>query len=56
MQVHECEKMIEKKMYAFFSFVQFNPGDTICVLDDVKIVRRLQEGHGGWVEPMSKVC
>ena len=36
-------------------YTQFNPGDMVHVLDDANEVRRLQEGHGGWVDPMSKV-
>ena len=40
----------------YLYLMQFNPGDTVCVLNDVSIVRRLQEGHGVWSDEMSKVC
>lgn len=28
----------------------------VCVLDNARVVQRLQEGHGGWTDEMTAVC
>ena len=37
-------------------FTQYNASDKVHILNDAAEVRRLQDGHGGWVDAMSAVC
>ena len=38
------------------SVFKYKAGGTVRVLNDSAEVRRLQDGHGGWVDAMSAVC
>ena len=34
---------------------EIEAGDLVVPINDVDEVKRLQEGHGGWIDPMKQV-